>query len=65
MTASEPAHRCVAFENADPERSRHASFDRSYFGAIERGEYVSLDTLVKIAAGLDTKASTLCARARI
>jgi hypothetical protein len=44
---------------------RHAGVDRSYFGAIDRGEYVSLDTLVKIAAGLDTKASTLCARARI
>jgi transcriptional regulator with XRE-family HTH domain len=46
--------------------ARHADFDRSYFGAIERGEFnVSLDTLVKIAAGLDTKASALCARAKI
>jgi hypothetical protein len=40
--------------------------DRSYFGAIERGEFnISLDTIVKIAAGLDTKPSALCARARL
>src|SRR5438093_1064101 len=58
------SQRCAAVANPDPERSRHAGFDSSYFGAIERGEYVWLDTLVKIAAGLDTKASTLCARAR-
>jgi transcriptional regulator with XRE-family HTH domain len=46
--------------------ARRAGIDRSYFGSIERGEFnVSLDTIVKIAAGLDTKPSALCARARL
>jgi transcriptional regulator with XRE-family HTH domain len=46
--------------------ARRAGVDRSYFGAIERGEFnISLDTIVKIAAGLDTKASALCALARL
>ena len=32
--------------------------DRSYFGAIERGEFnVSLGTIIKIAVGLDLRAS--------
>jgi transcriptional regulator with XRE-family HTH domain len=34
--------------------------DRSYFGAIERGEInVSLSTIIKIATALDTKPSAL------
>ena len=46
--------------------ARLAGVDRSYFGAIERGEFnISFDTLVKIGAGLGTKASALCARARL
>jgi DNA-binding XRE family transcriptional regulator len=46
--------------------ARRAGIDRSYFGSIERGEFnISLDTIVKIAAGLETKPSALCARARL
>jgi transcriptional regulator with XRE-family HTH domain len=46
--------------------ARCAGVDGSYFGSIERGEFnISLDTIVKIQAGLDTKPSALCARARI
>jgi transcriptional regulator with XRE-family HTH domain len=46
--------------------ARLAGVDRSYFGAVERGEFnISFDTLVKIAAGLGTKASALCARAQL
>jgi len=46
--------------------ARRAGLDRSYFGAIERGEFnISFDTIVKIAAGLGTKPSVLCARARL
>jgi transcriptional regulator with XRE-family HTH domain len=57
-------------ERLEPgEGARRAGIDRSYLGAIERGEFnVSLDTIVKIvkiAAGLDTKPSALCARARL
>ncbi|HEX3909557.1 MAG TPA: helix-turn-helix transcriptional regulator [Solirubrobacteraceae bacterium] len=44
----------------------HASMDRSYYGAIERGEFnVSLETLVKLAAGLDVRPSDLLRRARL
>ena len=40
--------------------------DRSYFGAIERGEFnVSLDTTVRIAIALDTTVEALCGRAKI
>ncbi len=43
-----------------------ASLDRSYYGAIERGEFnVSLDTIVKIAAALDVSAGELLTRARL
>jgi transcriptional regulator with XRE-family HTH domain len=42
----------------------HAGMDRSYYGAIERGEFnVSLNTIVRIAQALDTKASALFALA--
>ena len=41
-----------------------AGLDRSYYGAIEHGEFnLSLDTLVKVAAGLGVRASTLLRRA--
>jgi transcriptional regulator with XRE-family HTH domain len=41
-----------------------AGLDRSYYGAIERGEFnVSLSTLEKLAAGLGMKPSELLARA--
>jgi transcriptional regulator with XRE-family HTH domain len=40
--------------------------DRSYYGAIERGEYkASIDIIGKIACGLDMKLSELLRRARI
>jgi transcriptional regulator with XRE-family HTH domain len=43
-----------------------AGIDRSYFGAIERGEFnVSLDTIVKIAAALKVPASELFKRATL
>jgi transcriptional regulator with XRE-family HTH domain len=46
--------------------ARRAGIDRSYCGAIERGEYnVSLETMVKLAAGLDVRASELLRRARL
>jgi transcriptional regulator with XRE-family HTH domain len=41
-----------------------AAMDRSYYGAIERGEFnVSLDTVVKIAAALGVSASAVLKRA--
>ncbi len=46
--------------------ARHAGMDRSYFAAIERGEFnVSLNTMVRIAVALDTKASALLGLARL
>lgn len=44
--------------------ARRSGLDRSYYGAIERGEYnVSVDTAAKVAAGLGTHLSALFARA--
>jgi transcriptional regulator with XRE-family HTH domain len=44
----------------------HATLDRSYYGAIERGVFnVSLETIVKLAAGLDVRPSDLLRRARL
>jgi transcriptional regulator with XRE-family HTH domain len=41
-----------------------AGMDRSYYGAIERGEFnVTLDTIMKIAAALEVPAASLLARA--
>ncbi|MGO9763793.1 MAG: helix-turn-helix domain-containing protein [Solirubrobacteraceae bacterium] len=41
----------------------HAGIDRSYFGAIERGEFnITIGTLTTIAAGLDVPAWTLLKR---
>jgi transcriptional regulator with XRE-family HTH domain len=40
--------------------------DRSYFGAVERGEFnITVETLLKIAAGLGIRASSLLRRARL
>jgi transcriptional regulator with XRE-family HTH domain len=46
--------------------ARHAGLDRSYYGAIERGVFnVSLQTMLTIAAGLDTSLEQICMRAGI
>jgi transcriptional regulator with XRE-family HTH domain len=46
--------------------ARHAGFERSNYGAIERGEFnVRLDTIVKLAAGLDMTVAALCEKANI
>jgi transcriptional regulator with XRE-family HTH domain len=43
--------------------ARRAGMDRSYFGAIERGEFnVSLDTIIKIAGALGVPAAALLER---
>jgi transcriptional regulator with XRE-family HTH domain len=42
----------------------HAGFDRSYYGAIERGEFnISMGTLARLAEALETPPSQLFARA--
>jgi transcriptional regulator with XRE-family HTH domain len=42
----------------------HAGLDRSYTGAIERGEFnVSLETIVKLAAALEVTAAEVLRRA--
>jgi DNA-binding XRE family transcriptional regulator len=44
----------------------HVGLDRSYYGAIERGEYkVSMDIIWKIACSLDVKLSELLGRAQL
>jgi transcriptional regulator with XRE-family HTH domain len=46
--------------------ARHAGFERSNYGAIERGEFnVRLDTIVKVATGLDMTVAALCEKAKI
>jgi transcriptional regulator with XRE-family HTH domain len=41
-----------------------AGLDRSYYGAIERGEFnVTIDTLIKIASALNLTASSVLERA--
>ena len=46
--------------------ARHAGFERSNYGAIERGEFnVRFDTLVKVAAGLGMTVAALCEKANI
>jgi DNA-binding XRE family transcriptional regulator len=43
-----------------------AGIDRSYYGAIERGEFnVTLDTIVKIARALNVPAAVLLQRAEL
>jgi len=44
--------------------AKHVGLDRSYYGAIERGEFnITLTTLIKIAAGLRIRPSTLLRKA--
>ncbi len=44
----------------------HAGVDRSYFGAIERGEFnTSIDTVVKLATALGISTGELLRRARL
>jgi transcriptional regulator with XRE-family HTH domain len=44
----------------------YAGLDRSYYGAIERGEFnVRLSTIVKLTQALDTSLCELARRARI
>ncbi len=44
----------------------HAGIDRSYYGAIERGEFnVTLETMIKIANALEVPAAELLARAEL
>jgi transcriptional regulator with XRE-family HTH domain len=46
--------------------ARRAGVDRSYYGAIERGEFnVGIDMIVKIAAGLGEKPSKLLQAAKL
>ncbi|HEV2973996.1 MAG TPA: helix-turn-helix transcriptional regulator [Solirubrobacteraceae bacterium] len=46
--------------------ARQASMDRSYYGAIERGEFnVSVDTVIKIATALEMTACELFGRAKL
>ncbi len=46
--------------------ARKASLDRSYYGAIERGEFnVRVDTVLKIAAALELTACELFGRAKL
>jgi transcriptional regulator with XRE-family HTH domain len=43
-----------------------ADVDRSYYGAIERGEFnLTVDTIAKIAAGLDLCVAELFKRAKL
>jgi transcriptional regulator with XRE-family HTH domain len=46
--------------------ARRASMDRSYYGAIERGEFnLSIDTVLKITAALEMTACELFRRAKL
>jgi len=43
-----------------------AGIDRSYYGAIERGEFnVTIDTLMTVAAGLGVSAAEIMRRAQL
>ncbi len=44
----------------------YAGIDRSYYGAIERGEFnVSLETIVKLAGALNVTAADVMRRAQL
>jgi transcriptional regulator with XRE-family HTH domain len=63
-----PAVRSLRIERGYTQESfaKHAGLDRSYYSAIERGNFnVTLDTLVKVAAALGVSASTLLRRAKL
>jgi len=61
----------IAIRSARTERgyaqeafAARVGLDRSYFGAVERGEFnITMDTLTTITAGLGIRASTLLRRA--
>jgi len=62
------AIRCARRERGRSQEAFAAlvGLDRSYYGAIERGEFnVTLATILKIADGLGVPASTLLRRARL
>jgi transcriptional regulator with XRE-family HTH domain len=62
------AARSMRIERGLPQEAfaARAGMDRSYYGAIERGEFnVSLDTIVKIAAALGVSAAALLKRAKL
>jgi transcriptional regulator with XRE-family HTH domain len=62
------AARSLRTERGLPQEAfaRRAGLDRSYYGAIERGEFnVTLDTIVKIAAALGVSVATLLKRAEL
>jgi transcriptional regulator with XRE-family HTH domain len=62
------ATRSLRTERGLPQEAfaRSAGLDRSYYGAIERGEFnVSLDTILKIAAALGVSVATLLERAEL
>jgi transcriptional regulator with XRE-family HTH domain len=62
------AMRATRLERGYPQEAfaRHAQMDRSYYGAVERGEFnVSLQTLLRIAAGLNVTAAELLERAKL
>ncbi|HTZ85644.1 MAG TPA: helix-turn-helix transcriptional regulator [Solirubrobacteraceae bacterium] len=44
----------------------HAGLDRSYYSAVERGDFnVTLETMLRIAAGLGVSLGRICTRAGI
>jgi len=46
--------------------ARHAGLDRSYYGAIERGDFnLTLETMLRITAGLGVSLGRLFTRAGI
>jgi transcriptional regulator with XRE-family HTH domain len=45
--------------------ARLVGVDRAYYGAIERGGNVTIKTVLRVAAGLDTSLAELCKRAGI
>jgi transcriptional regulator with XRE-family HTH domain len=54
----------VARGYAQESFAAHAGLDRSYYGAIERGEFnVSLQTIVKLATALEVTAAEVLRRA--
>jgi transcriptional regulator with XRE-family HTH domain len=73
MTAKSPQHRKLgeAIRASRKERgytqegfAAHAGLDRSYYGAIERGVFnLTVETVLRVAAGLDAPAWEILRRA--
>ena len=62
------AMRAARRERGRPQESfaARSGVDRSYYGAIERGEFnISLDMILRIAKGLEISASELLSRAKL